>query len=161
EASVAQGSDLRHAHGLYVSGDFFRVLGVQPWRGRLILPQDESGACPSSKAVVSYSYWQAQMGAPDIGSGSTLTINDSLMEVIGVTPPGFFGLAVGESFDVAIPFCQPKELRRDVFDVAVMGRLRPGWTLKRASAWLDATSPGIFDATALTGYSADLIESYK
>jgi predicted permease len=83
------------------------------------------------------------------------------MEVIGVTPPGFFGLAVGESFDVAIPFCQPKELRRDVFDVAVMGRLRPGWTLKRASAWLDAIRPGIFDATAPTGYSADIIETYK
>ncbi len=161
DVRVTQGSDLRHAHGLYVSGEFFRVLGLQPWRGRLILPEDEVGACPPSKAVVSYSYWQGQMGARDIGTGSTLTINDSLMEVIGVTPPGFFGLAVGDSFDVAIPFCQPKELRRDVFDLAVMGRLRPGWTLKRASAWLDAISPGIFDATALTGYSADLIESYK
>ncbi len=161
DVSVAHGSDLRHAYGLYVSGEFFRVLGVEPWRGRLILPEDEGGACPPSKAVVSYSYWQGQMSARDIGAGTTLMINDGLLEVIGVTPPEFSGLAVGDNFEIAIPFCQPKELRRDVFDVAVMGRLRPGWTLPRASAWLDTISPGIFEATALTGYSADLIDTYK
>src|SRR5947199_5101941 len=161
DVRVGQGSDLRRAHGLYVSGEFFRVLGVQPWRGRLILPEDEGGACPPSKAVVSYGYWQGEMGGRDIGARSTLIINDGLKEVIGVTPPGFFGLAVGDSFDVAIPFCQPKELRREVFDVTVMGRLRPGWTLKRASAWLDAISPGIFEATALTGYSTETIDTYK
>ena len=161
DVRLVQGSDLRRAHGLYVSGELFRVLGIQPWRGRLILPEDEGGACPPSKAVVSYAYWQGQMGARDIGTGSTLMINDTLMDVIGVTPPGFFGLAVGDSFDVAIPFCQPRELRRDVLDVTVMGRLRPGWTLNRASAWLDAISPGIFEATALTGYSTDIIESYR
>src|SRR5215470_12730964 len=161
DVRVVQGSDLRRAHGLYVSGELFRVLGIEPWRGRLILPEDEGRACPPSKAVVSYAYWQGQMGARDIGTDSTLMINDTLMDVIGVTPPGFFGLAVGDSFDVAIPFCQPKELRRDVFDVTVMGRLRPGWTLKRASAWLQAISPGIFEATALTGYSKDIIEKYK
>src|SRR5438445_3156559 len=161
DVRVGQGSELRRAHGLYVSGEFFRVLGVRPWRGRPILPEDEAGACPPSKAVVSYGYWQGQMGGRDIGAGSTLMINGSLEEVIGVTPPGFFGLAVGDSFDIAIPLCQPKELRRDVFDVAVMGRLRPGWTLKRASAWLDAISPGIFEATALTGYSTETVETCK
>ena len=158
---VAKGSDQRRANGLYVSGEFFRVLGLQPWRGRLILPEDEGGACAASKAVVSYDYWQGQMGARDIGPGATLIINGGLYDVVGVTPPGFFGLAVGDSFDIAIPFCQPKELRRDVFNVTVMGRLRSGWTLKRASAWLDTISPGIFEATALTGYGTDIIETYK
>src|SRR5919201_293668 len=159
---VGHGSDQRRAKGLNVSGEFFSVLGVQPWRGRLIQPEDEGGACPSTKAVVSYSYWQGQMGARDIGAGSTLLINESLKDVIGVTPPGFFGLAVGDSFDVAMPFCRNSfSQRRDVFDVAVMGRLRSGWTLKRASAWLETISPGIFEATAVTGYSTDIVETYK
>jgi len=105
DVRVGQGGDLRRAHGLYVSGEFFRVLGVRPWRGRLLLPEDEGGACPPSKAVVSYAYWQGEMGGRDIGARSTLMINGGLKEVVGVTPPGFFGLAVGDSFDIAIPFC--------------------------------------------------------
>src|SRR5437867_2789997 len=53
DVRVGQGGDLRRAHGLYVSGEFFRVLGGRPWRGRLLLPGDGGGACPPSKAAVS------------------------------------------------------------------------------------------------------------
>ncbi len=84
------------------------------------------------------------------------------MEVVGVTPPGFFGVVLGDSFDLALPFCQPKEgLRREVFDVTVMGRLRPGWTIERASAQLNAISPGIFAATVPAGYSSRWVETYQ
>jgi predicted permease len=158
---IGQGSDLRQANGLWVSGEFFQVLGIQPWHGRLLGLKDET-ACPGSVAVVSYSYWQREMGGRDLASDTALLVNGELKQVIGVTPPGFFGLAVGESFDIALPFCQPdKELRCDVFNVSVLGRLRPGWTIERASAELDAISPGIFEATALTGYSSETIEAYK
>jgi putative ABC transport system permease protein len=161
DVRVGKGSDLRRANGLWVSGDFFRVLGVRPRQGRLILPEDEVGACPATKAVVSHSYWQSHMGARDLSADNRLMVDGEPKEVVGVTPPEFFGLAVGERFDIVQPYCQPKELRRDVFDVSVMGRLRPGWTLERASAHFDASSPGIFEVTALTGYSAKTIESYK
>jgi predicted permease len=70
-------------------------------------------------------------------------------------------MAVGESFDVAFPLCEPNPTRREVFDVSVMGRLKPGWTTERASAYFGALSPGIFDATAPTGYSADAIKHFK
>ena len=159
--NVGKGSETRWRNAIWVSGEFFRVLGVSPWRGRMILPEDEGG-CPASRGVVSYAYWQSEMGGRELGAGSTLRVGGDLVEIVGVTPPQFFGLVVGDNFDIAIPFCQPKEaLRRDVFDIAVMGRLRPGWTLNRASAELDAASPGIFEATALTGRSAHEIETYK
>ena len=48
-----------------------------------------------------------------------------------------------------------------VFDVAVMGRLRPGWTVERASAHLNALSAGIFEAVAPIDYSAESIERFK
>ena len=160
EFRVGKGSELRRANGIRVSGDFFRVLGVRPWQGRLVLPEDEM-ACPPSRAVVSYSYWQSQLGGRDLTSDIRLTVDGDSMEVIGVTPPEFFGLAVGERFDIALPLCQPKELRRDVFNVAVMGRLRPEWTVDRAAAHLDTISPGIFEATAITGYGAKTVERYK
>jgi predicted permease len=157
---VGELSDLRTVNGIAVSGEFFRVLGIQPWRGRLIEPADD-GTCPVSRAVVSYPYWQKTLGGRDLGRDAALRINGELLEVIGVTPPGFFGLAVGESFDIALPLCQPRELRREVFDVAVMGRIGPGWTLTRASDHLAALSADIFEATTPTGYSAESIERFK
>src|SRR5437870_3675083 len=90
DVRVGKGSEVRRARGIWVSGDFFRVLGVQPWRGRLILPEDERGACPSSRAVVSYAYWQSEMSGQELGPASTLRANGELKEVIGVTPPEFF-----------------------------------------------------------------------
>src|SRR5258706_8936489 len=139
--SVGEGSELRRAKGLSVSGDFFRVLGVRAERGRLILPED-AGACPPTRAVVSHAYWRSQMGGRDLNAAGRLVVNGERTEVVGVTPPEFFGLAVGERFDIAIPFCRPKEeLRRDFFDVSVMGRLRPGWTLEQGSAQLGAIRP--------------------
>ncbi len=74
------------------------------------------------------------MGGEQIGNGDTLLVDGTRKQVIGVTPPDFFGLSVGDRFDIALPLCRPKELHRDVFDIAVMGRLRPGLSLKQVSA---------------------------
>ena len=158
---VGRGSQMRSFRGLWVSGDFFRVLGVRPWRGRLLMPED-AGACPVTHAVVSYSYWQSQLAGRDIGPGMKLVVNNDLVEIAGVTPPDFFGMSVGDSFDIALPFCQPKEeLSRDVFEVSVMGRLKPGWTLARASAEMQTLSPGIFEATIPPGREPRMTEMYK
>ena len=158
---IGRGSEMRHFNQLLVSGGFFRVLGLRPWRGRLLLPEDE-GACPTSAAVASYSYWQSELGGRDLASGIKLLADNDLVQIVGVTPPEFFGMAVGESFDIARPFCQPKDgLRRDIFEVSVMGRLRPGWTLQRASAEMDALSPGIFEATVPPGRDARSDDTYK
>jgi predicted permease len=161
DVRVGEGSELRRAKGLWVSGEFFRVLGVQAEYGRLILPED-TRACPSPRVVVSDAYWQSHLGARELGAGVQLVVNGERMDVVGVTPPAFFGLAVGERFDIAIPLCQPMEgLRRDVFDVSVMGRLRPGWTPEKASAHFGAIGPGLLAETAITGYSAEAREKYK
>ncbi len=159
EQRVGQGSDSHPVRALEVSGEFFSVLGIQPWRGRLFRPGDE-GACNISQVVVSYPYWQSQMGSRELRTTETLTIEGHPAEVVGVTPPGFLGLAVGEGFDIAFPFCHPKELRH-MFDVSVMGRLRPGYTIERASAYFNSISSGIFEATAPTEYSAQAIQQFK
>ena len=113
DVRVGRGNDIRRASGIGVSGNFFSTLGVRAQRGRLLLPEDE-GACPASRAVVSYSYWQNEMGGRDLDAAG-LVLNGEFKQVIGVAPPQFTGLAVGQRFDVAQPFCRPKELRRDVF----------------------------------------------
>jgi predicted permease len=145
-----------------VSGEFFPVLRLAPWRGRLFRPEDEVFACPANRAVVSYSFWQRELGGRELGRDSKILANDQLYEVIGVTPAGFTGLAVGETFDIAFPFCRPnKEPRRDVFAFSVIGRLRQGWTIDRAAAHLETMSPGIMEATEIQGYGSNTVERYR
>ena len=122
--------------GVWVSGDYFNVLGVQPFLGRLFTTSDDQRGCGSSGAVVSYSFWQQELGGEASAIGRRLTVDYHPVEVIGVTPPSFFGLEVGRSFDVALPICsQPVlggednylEVRYDWW-LTVMGRLKPGWS---------------------------------
>ena len=158
---LGRGSEMRHFHELRVSGDFFRVLGVLPFRGRLLMPEDE-GACPMTRAVVSYPYWQSDLGGRDLSPAIKLVVDNELVEIVGVTPPGFFGMVVGQGFDIAVPFCEPKEgLRRDTFEVSVMGRLKPGGTMQRASTEMDALSAGAFEATIPPGRDTRWTETYK
>ena len=160
QVNVGAGSGLHRVKAMWVSGDFARVLGVNPWQGRLFSKADE-GPCPESSAIVSYAYWQGAMGSRTIDSSTSLVIDGSRKAIIGVAPPSFAGLSVGDRFDIILPFCRPKELRRDLFDIAVIGRLRPGWTLQRASAQLSAISPGVFAATVPPGRDTRTVAAYK
>jgi hypothetical protein len=71
---VGRGNDTRRMHGIELSGNCFSTLGVRVQRGRLLLPEDE-GARPSSRAVVSYSYWQNEMGGRDLDAATGLVVN--------------------------------------------------------------------------------------
>ena len=159
QAGVGEGSSLQLVNGITVSGEFFSVLGVQPWRGRLITADDER-VCPESVAVVGYDFWQSRMGGREIDAHTGLVINGQSKQIIGVTPPQFFGLEAGSRFDIALPLCRPPQLARNVFDVRVFGRLRPGGTAVTASAQLDAQSPGIMAATEISGYDARIARIY-
>jgi predicted permease len=125
------------------------------------MPEDE-GACPVTRAVVSYPFWQSELGGRELSPAIKLVVDNELVEIVGVTPPGFFGMVVGEGFDIAVPYCQGKdELRRDIFEVSVMGRLKPSVTIQRASAEMDALSSGIFEATIPPGRDTRWTEIYK
>src|SRR6202453_1033436 len=150
----------KRIHGLEVSGEFFNVLGVLPWQGRLIEPQDEAG-CNISKVVASYPFWKAQMGSQPITPNTTIVVEGQAVQVLGVTPPSFFGVVVGDRFDLAYPTCIPPNPRREVFNLSVMGRLKPGWSLARTSGYFTSISPGLFGTTAPTGYDADAVKLFK
>jgi|SRR5579871_118606 len=158
---IGRGSQMRHFNGLWVSGNFFQELGVRPFRGRLLVPKDE-GPCPNSYGVASYSYWLRELAGRDPADGINLIVNNDPVQIVGITPPEFYGMVVGDSFDIALPFCQPAAgLRRDIFEVSVMGHTKPGWTLDRASAELSALSPGVFEATLLPDRDTETTETYK
>jgi predicted permease len=158
--TVGKQAEAKHVHGLEVSGDFFNVLGIAPWQGRLIQPQDEA-ECKLTKVVVSYPFWKSEMGSAPITPNSTILAEGRQIQVLGVAPPSFFGMVVGERFDLAYPTCTPPHIRREIFAFSVMGRLKPDWNLARASSYFDALSPGIFQAAAPTGYSTGEMKKFE
>src|SRR6266567_2096168 len=100
--NLGQGGEARNANALLVSGDFFNVLGIQPVVGRLISPADDYRGCGVQGAVLSYGFWQREFGGrPDV-LGSKLTLNSHPFLVIGVAPASFYGLEVGQNFDLPL-----------------------------------------------------------
>jgi predicted permease len=161
--AVGQGAQARGFNGFWVSGDLFPVLGIVPARGRLFTADDDRRGRGQAGAVISYAFWQSYFGGEDSAIGRTLIIGDKPFTVIGVTPPEFFGLEVGKSFDIALPICELKSAldRRDLWWLVVMGRLKPDWTLSRAAEHLNTISPGIFEATVPTGYGDSSDDEYR
>src|SRR5438874_1778862 len=77
-------------NGEYVSGNFFRTLGIQPWIGRMLTDEDDKESA-SPVAVMSYRIWQEKYGSDPSVAGAGYQINGHPFTVIGVAPPGFFG----------------------------------------------------------------------
>src|ERR1700749_1388701 len=76
--------------GTFVSGNYFRVFGLSPAAGRLLLDSDDQKGAPIT-AVMRYDTWkQDYAGDPNV-VGATLYINTKPATVIGVAPKGFYG----------------------------------------------------------------------
>ncbi len=108
------------------------------------------------------------MAARRISSGDQVYLQGYPFQIVGITPPSFFGTVVGHSFDVAIPLCAEPLLhgedawtpRKDTWWLVVNGRLKPGITAEKATAQLRAISPQIFQATLPTTYNPGDVKHY-
>jgi predicted permease len=132
-------------NGQYVSGNFFRALGVNPWIGRLMTDADDQPGAPPV-AVMSYHIWSDKYGSDPSVVGAGYQINGHFFTVIGVAPPGFYGakLANWGMPDIWIPTnTEPlldgevqllKRPNRSWLDI--IGRIRPGVNPKTLEAKL-------------------------
>jgi putative ABC transport system permease protein len=59
---VGRGNEARQVRGLWVGGDFSRVLGITPARGRLLTADDDRRGCGAGAAIVSHAFWQTHLG---------------------------------------------------------------------------------------------------
>jgi putative ABC transport system permease protein len=166
--NLATGGEVRFAKGLRVSGEFFHVLGVQPVLGRLLAPEDDQPGCPLAGANISYAFWQRNFAGDPSIVGKRLTLDGNSFEIVGVTPPGFNGISIGDTFDVAIPVCveptlNPRNNRltlRHAWWLASVGRLKPGWTIARANSQINAITPAILQETIPPVYDANGVKKY-
>jgi predicted permease len=132
------------------SGHYFSALGIQASLGQTFTPSIDraSGdrapgavAADEQVAVISDSFWRRKFSRDPATVGKSVTINGSAFNIIGVTPPGFFGVSLDYVVDVWLPLtAQPlldaqSELSATGRNwVRVMARLKPEVSLEQATA---------------------------
>ncbi|HET7584984.1 MAG TPA: ADOP family duplicated permease [Gemmatimonadaceae bacterium] len=112
----------------WVTGNFFRVLGVRPVLGRFFTEEDEASIGTAGTMVLSYGAWQRDFGGDSSVLGRTLRNPYTLTEarIIGVAPPGlaypvgteYWSPQVYASLDVIArlaPSVTPEIARQDFF----------------------------------------------
>src|ERR1022692_2452842 len=164
---LADGGESRYSAGLWVSGDFFRVLGVPAIQGR-VFTRDEDRRGTAPLAVISYNFWKRNFPGEDSPVGKTVRLNRHTFEIVGVTPPWFRGLDTDWGFDVAIPIaCDPifhpghSALdERAEWWLRILGRMPAGESIERARDRMRAIAPEIFRATVPHDFPTEAQNQY-
>jgi len=132
------------ASGEYVSGDYFRGLAVAPAAGRLIVNDDDRAGAPPV-VVTSYAFSNRRLGGPANAVGQVIRIDNVPFTIAGVVPPEFFGVDPATAPDFYLPLhtnlvvggaFTPSYTDPNYYGFEIMGRLRPGVTLRQAQAAL-------------------------
>ncbi|HET9183055.1 MAG TPA: ABC transporter permease [Candidatus Angelobacter sp.] len=128
-----------------VSGNYFSVLGVAPFRGRTLVPDDDRAKSSNPVAVVSYEFWIRKLAEDPGIVGQTMRLNKYPFTIIGIAAPGFFGDTVGDKQDFWVPVSMQPQLMPgrpwlDDFQASwlrVIARLKPGVSRGQAEANLN------------------------
>ena len=161
---LADGGESHPAQGMWVSGDFFHVLGVPAMIGRGFTAADDrpGGGPDGAVAVVSYGFWQRNFPGDRGVIGKTIHLNRHPFVIVGVTPPWFNGLDIDRRFDVAVPIGSLGALHpnaaadpRHYWWLRMMGRIPEGRTIQQTDDRLRAITPEILRATMPAEGSAE------
>jgi predicted permease len=139
---VAGGANLEKINVELVSGTYFNTLGVNAILGRVLGESDDQTSGAHPVAVASYSWWQRRFAGDPAAVGRTLNIGSTAYVVVGIAPPEFFGVTVGQSPDLWIPLAMEAEispgwngLEKNLFQsLHIIARRKPGVGAKQAQA---------------------------
>jgi predicted permease len=124
-ANLAYRGQTLSGEGVFVSGSYFPVLGIQPILGRLLGPDDDRSIGQSPVAVLSYGWWQSRFGADPNVLNDTIIVNGQSLTIVGVAPKNFIGTTLGSTPQIFVP-------------ITLRGLLQPGWNQfeNRRNYWI-------------------------
>lgn len=132
-------------YAMFVSGNFFNVLGVEPVIGRGFRPEEDQLVGRDAVVVLSHEFWVSECNADRSAIGETIWLNGIAVTVVGVTPESFTGIDQFLRPDFYVPFALSPLLgtadnlnRRQVRWLTVKGRLNPSVSIAQAQADIDA-----------------------
>jgi len=174
-ASIGTGSRASQDHTenvrvRLVSGDYFATLGVQAAAGQVFTPELDRARGGAPVAVISYAFWKQRFGLSPSALGRAIQIRDFSFEIIGVSPPGFFGETVGEAPDVWLPITMadaiyagrdmlspsPQGILNQQLWLQVIGRRKAGITNAQANASLNIVFKGMVQSLIGPGITEEL-----
>jgi predicted permease len=109
-AGLDTGSDPAKAMGYEVSGNYFDVLGIQPYLGRFFHGSDEHGPNSAPYLVLPYAYWHSRFQDDRGVVGRVIRLNKHPFTVLGVAPPEFHGTVVFFSPDFFVPIVDQEQV---------------------------------------------------
>ena len=140
-----------------VSSNYFSALDIQPAFGRFILPTE--GGVPGADPIIvlGYSYWRRRFAGDPKIVGQKVELNNRSFTVIGVAPREFHGTYSVMDMDAYVPLSaetgsdpdnpvQKNWVSREARSLTVMGRLKPGISMKQAQSSLNVAAERIAQA---------------
>jgi len=135
----------------FVSGNFFDGLGLKPAAGRLLLPSEGEVLGSDPVVVLSYDFWKERFNCDPSVVGRAATVNGHPFTIVGVAPKGFNGVQSFVKVEAYLPMSQAiiEGRSADMLNnwetrfFTVYGRLRPGISLKQASADLSVVAQSL------------------
>ena len=128
-----------------VSGNYFDVLGIEPYLGRFFHTSDEHGPNSSPYIVLSYAYWRNHFQSDRSVVGRPVLLNKHSYTILGVAPMQFRGTELFFAPDFWVPLVNQEQVEgwsnlnaRAVRGIWLDGRLKPGATAAQATADLNS-----------------------
>jgi putative ABC transport system permease protein len=128
--------------GVGIAQNFLDVLGLQPQLGRGFV-DEESVWNGRPAAILTHDFWTRRFNADRALVGKSITLNGKPTEVVGVLPRSFdfaSTFAPASRVDFLVPFPISDETDQWGNTLAMIGRLKPGVSIRSAQADLDAIS---------------------
>ena len=146
QAGLDTGKNPSRAWVYEVSSNYFDVLEIQPYLGRVIHASDEHGPNGAPYIVLTYAYWHSHFQDDRDVVGRSVQLNKHPFTIVGVTPPWFRGSVLIFSPDFFVPIVNQEQVegwsglsdRGDRWVGSVMGRLKAGVTPRQAIADLNS-----------------------
>src|SRR6266403_6235325 len=140
----------RHVWGNEVSGQYFEVVGIKPFLGRLLERADDDHPGASEVAVISWPAWKSDFAADPNIVGTMVRIDKHPYTIVGVTPEGFHGTEKIAQLDIFVPMANEASLdgvdwleSRSHKNVFSLVRIKDGVPLPQAQAGLNAIADRI------------------
>jgi predicted permease len=132
--------------GWEVSGNYFDVLGAEPYVGRFFHASDERGANSAPYLVLSYAYWHSHFQDDPGVIGRTVQLNKHPFIIIGVAPSKFHGTNPFVTASFYVPMVDQEQIegvnelnaRETAWIGTEVGRLKKGVTAAQAIADLNS-----------------------